>query len=217
MNINGIQIEEHGSGYAITLRANIGREEVKEGMTDEVTSNVLAGFTSALVAIERLQGGAQIALVQKEPLAPSSPQPAPVEAVSSAGAARRRGHSGANPAPVVEPPTNSAPSSDQRRRRRSADAETTETASGAAPAQPARRRGRTTETPAQPAAPTSRSDFSDEDLTKAASQTAAVVGAPAVKAIIEEFGVTMVNQIKPEVRAEFIGRLQAERDAAERG
>lgn len=58
-------------------------------------------------------------------------------------------------------------------------------------------------------------DITDEDLTKAASQAAQVIGAPAVMEVLEEFAVSKLGDLQGDQRQEFLDRMQAERDANE--
>ena len=90
-----------------------------------------------------------------------------------------------------------------------------------APAKVKSRRGRKpsgeVEADAKPAETKSRSkkasgDIPDEDLSKAASTAAEDLGAPAVMEVLEEFGVGIINELAGKQRAEFMVRLQEERD-----
>ncbi len=211
MKINGVQVEEHGSGYSVTIRAHVGREEARVGMSDAVTSTILTGMVAGFAAISELELRDTPAPAPAGPTtvpteAPAQPAPAPATRRSRRGEAQQ---AKADPAP--------APAANERRSRRGEvqQAKADPTPAPAASAPIASRRGHSTQVTAQPAVTHSSPDakIADEDLTKAASQAAMVLGAPAVMEIVKEFGVDQVGQLKADVRQEFLDRLKAEREA----
>lgn len=84
MNVNGLQIEEHGAGYALTIRAWIGKEEANNGLSDDVTARFLEGLARLFVAL------APGALANAVPGRPAKSEEAKPEANLSPSAASRR-------------------------------------------------------------------------------------------------------------------------------
>lgn len=95
-------------------------------------------------------------------------------------------------------------------RRRGKKQEEKEPANPTEPVATAGRRSRkTTRRPAAAgtAKSPSKDDVSDEDLTKAASQAAASIGAPAVVDVLDEFEVAEVRDLNQAQRREFVAKL----------
>ena len=200
MKFNGLFIEEHGSGYLVTLRVYVLASEVEPGMTDDVTTFAVETVANTLAAILAYEGGAIPSKVQA-----GNPTEAPVEAPAKPEGRRRRGGGGANISSPAEPAASEGAGRVGRRRR-----------AGAADASPTPAEPATPVKEPEPAAPaTSRrrpagsepAGVSDADLSKAASEAAAVVGAAEVMALLDEFGVSKVNELPQGERREFIGLL----------
>lgn len=129
------------------------------------------------------------------PVQPSEPEPT---------VTRRRRTTTEEAAPATAEPD--APAETTTRRRRAATTETAQPAEEPAPVVVARRR-------AQPAV---SDDITDADLTKAASDAAAVCGPAAVTAILGEFNVKMTGEIESqEDRKEFLELLKTNIEAFE--
>ncbi len=240
MKVNGFQIEEHGSGYALTIRAHVGREEIMPGWMEEVLRPVLSkeGGLNALISPEQTDSG--------------STDSGPAETGDDDGAAdtgrRRRGRRNAVGGTGDVPAGGEAGSPDtadakpagaskgRARRRSQPKAETVEAPAGrvktrrrgkkeekpaanpTGAASAAGRRSKKTKPPGVKAAKTKKSpseEVSDEDLTKSASQAAADIGPPAVMDILDEFGVGEVRDLTQEQRREFVDRLTEARESAD--
>ena len=172
MNINGFQVEEHGSGYAVTIRLNVGSEEN--------LGRCIKEFKNIAVQVLAAQGTSSPDEAETPEL--STPHEAQKAEVVASGR-RRRGVSSREPEKKGADPTSAA------------------AAVGAAG-----RRGRRAST-ASEAPAKSPSKLSDEDLTKAASAAARRVSVVRVSAVLEEFGVSKVNELKGDAREEFLARV----------
>lgn len=241
MKINGFQVEEHGSGYAVTLRLHVGREEALDGMTSSADGVVLGALAAALAATVNIEGvnsydakagekpvpGAETSRVQSKDHDAKAEPPAGGRRVNRGGSKTEDKEPG-------DPTSGSATAAGSKgRRRRASTAKTTSrseegkepegpTPGGALP-QTAKRRQKSETSTAGTAKRTqttkSRSrkkatKITDEDLTKAASQAAAELGAPVVMDLVAEFNVEKVGDLDAKQRVKFKARLAEEREKA---
>lgn len=212
MDINGYQVEEHGSGYAVTLRLWVGKDEVADPMA--FARNFLEGASYATAPAEKE--------TEAEP-APARGRGSRRREVDGGDESRdsqedstpkrgrgRRGTSADTPAPDAgggdgEDPT-AAPAGRRGRRgsQRGASATTSEPSTDAGETAPSTSRGsrRGRSKSSEPSV-----DVTDEDLAKAVSTAAAEVGFEAVMELMEEFGVTRSGDMPAEVREEFLAQL----------
>ena len=183
MNINGFQVEEHGSGYAVTIRLRVGAQELADDWIGKLFARLKAGgdlfddtSEERCVPVAAAEGYRNVGTAVAEAIAShEKPEPEPIST------RRRRGSR--EPEKKDPDPTSPAPVAENlgRRGRRSA----------------------------QPAEKKSPSKLSDEDLTKAASAAARKVGVIKVSAVLEEFGVAKVNELQGDAREEFLSRVQS--------
>ena len=177
MNVNGFQVEEHGSGYAVTLRINVGREEA---LGEHIASEILGRIKAILGSADEPEKGT-----------PREEQETEVVVAAGASSTFRHRRSVGSREPEKK------------------DENPTQTAASSSTASPAGRRGRATQKPA-PAAEVkspSKSKITDEDLTKAASEAARTLGVAKVVKVLDEFGVSKVNQLEGNLRQEFLNKL----------
>lgn len=210
MKVNGMQLEQHGSGFNITLSLWVGAEEE----LGQVAEKILNGFERGISHASDVtgDGDAPVDTTDKGGTAgepdhkPASrrgrkrPGSAPVGGDGDDAAGRDEGSRDTDDAP---------PSGERSRRRGRRQNPSSETAETAAPvkrgrgqpkkeekpedsptesASNAERRSRsrsTTATPAKPGTSPSKGDISDEDISKAATDAASILGAPAVLEILE--------------------------------
>lgn len=231
MKVTGFQVEEHGSGYALTIRVNVGREELADDWVGNLFSRLQAGgdlFGQEEEDHEPTQAsgddeGAAAGVSDSKPASTRGRRRGRRDAVGGASDAPAEGGAESRDAPDVD--AAAAPAGRRGRRSRVASE------AAEAPAKPVRRRGKKQEDKGDaspPSAPTagrrskkkgssaelakaakspSKDDVSDEDLTKAASQAAASIGAPAVMDILDEFGVDEVRSLNQDQRREFVAKL----------
>lgn len=197
MKVNGFQVEEHGSGYALTIRLHVGKDEVVG-----VSVNMLMQAWQDRVAAMELGFGDGGARIKPETIEATQPE------TSAPKTSRRRRISRdtkADAGTKAEDPTLASSAGPSKRRRRSLAAQS-EPASGAK----TRREG-------APAASTTSSAVSspgkititDEDLSKAASEAARRTKSPAkVMALLADMGVAKVNELEGRNRGEFLERAK---------
>lgn len=224
MKINGFQVEEHGEGYSVTIRLHIGREELPETLISE-----------PLDAIIKLLAGDTVAPAEDKPKPRrrSKPEDTPDTKPEDAPAAKTRRRSKkteeAKTAPAEEAKT--APTGRRARRLASgasnaqpkeaekSEVDPTDTPAPSETAKTAGKRSRRAKPSGAKPASTKKSrskkdDVSDEDLTKAASQAAALLGPPAVMDVLDEFAVEEVRDLSQEQRKEFMAKLDDAKEAA---
>ena len=178
MKINGFQVEEHGSGFEITLRLHVGREEGDLG-------SLLAGFISEDLPRVLFFAGAHVSPAPEDRASETRDNAAEAPAPAS----RRRRSAAADPTPPAggtEETTQPAPAA-------------TGDAPAAAPG--SRRRRASAEPVATSAAP---SKITDEDLSKAASMAAVAVKPGKVMSKLAEFNVSKVNELVGDDRQKFL-------------
>lgn len=202
MKLNGLQIEEHGSGFALTLRVHVGREEFRDGMSDDVTDDAVGIFTTVVHST--------IAFSKKTTLVRES---ADEQKLDETGTSENK-----------RPEEPSTPGSRRRQRAKAKGSRETEADPTGAPA--AERKGQRRKKGSSSSASTqkekagassTKSELTDEDLSKAASEAAQSIGAPKVMEILGEFKVEKVNQLKSKQRLEFKQRLDQEVATADDG
>ena len=205
MKVNGFQVEEHSSGYHVTIRIQVGKEETV-WINDFMTRLQVGGdlFNDAPAAdddaLERAKtaakkgGGkgrraAQRDAVEKDDDADEKPK---AEGRRAAGKGGSKGRRGKDPTGTTRKRGNSS-------------------AKGAGGGKGRRSHRAASSTKDQAEDASSPSEVSDEDLTKASSQAAQVIGPPAVITILEEFGVATVGDLEGDQRTEFIERVNEAR------
>jgi|TARA_Y100000310_G_scaffold132889_2_gene131854 hypothetical protein len=254
MKLNGIQIEEHGSGYAVTLRLHVPHVHVND---DEMTSEEVEFFED--LGVRTLTTTASFACERGEVVSRDTeggdprPTDAPPATESSAGTGGRRGRRAAQAAateksaeeePSAEDPTDAPAAGAGRRGRRAQNAAAKSPSEGdptgaAAAGGPRRgrraraaagsdqdgssapdagggetRKGRRASEGKAAASPSSK--VTDEDLTKAASQSAPVIGAEGVMEVLSQFkGATKLNDLKAGQRQKFLDALKQAKKEAE--
>ncbi len=235
MKINGFQVEEHGEGFAVTLRLHVGREELSDTFVSEPIRavvqlmaglpNMMEGVLSPSAEEPKAEAEAKPKVRTRKPRAKTEdapdakPEDAPAP-TSRSSRRRRAGVSNAQPAKPDSPLT-------RRRRAGTKEAEKSELdptstastagrssrkarASGAKPASEAK--AKTTKSPSKKK--DKKDEVSDEDLTKSASQAAALLGPPAVMDILDEFAVDEVRDLSQAQRKEFLAKLDDAKAAA---
>ncbi len=224
MELNGLQFERHGSGYAVTLRMHVG---AKEPMGLWIAGQMAASLN--FEAFEAADPGTDEVQDEAPPIDTKSRRKRSAKASNAAAgtdageeekprgrrqrgksagdtddAAETKGRRRRGPAASTasdESATDEEPKAQTRRRRgKKADAPPT---SEAAPSAGRRARGASASTAKSP----SDDDVSDEDLTRAASNAASKVGAPAVMDVLEEFAAAQVSDLSQEQRPEFLVKL----------
>ena len=185
MNKNSFQVEEHGSGEAVDLPIKLGKEE----LAGQYFQQLLKAMDPADIWRGSYAGKMTTAGVTTHHIGPKEDPLAQEEIEAPSVSVRRRGAGSREPEKKDENPTQAAaPSS---------------------PASPAGRRGRATQKPAPVAEnkSPSKSKITDEDLTKAASEAARTIGVNGVMKVLDEFGVSKVNQLEGGSRQEFLDKL----------
>lgn len=221
MKLNGLQIEEHGSGFSLTIRVHAGREEFNDGMSDRVTEEALGIFTGVVHSVLAFQakrydgsglvGAIEAAVAKDEPADPET-----VENAEEAAARVVQGEIDKAAKAAGEPAGGDvAPATRRRRAKAKAKAEGSRDPKADPTGAPtAERKGRRRKK-APPSnvsvqktdASSTKSDLTDEDLSKVASEAAQSIGAPAVMEILGKFKVEKVNQLKGEQRTKFKASL----------
>lgn len=228
MKVNGFQVEEHGSGYAVTLRLHVGREEALDGMTSSADGVVLGALAAALAAAVQIGGVRSHDAKTKDGVGGASEAQVPGDEHEDAAGngedpkpAGRRARGGRRPA---EPAAAASPGGRRKVNRGGAEAEDKGSVDPTPASAPTARRKSTTSTPRRGKGSASTADRSrskkkgkitDEDLTKAASQAAAELGAPVVMDLVSEFGVEKVGDLSEAQRVKFVARIAEEREKAD--
>lgn len=186
MEINSVAIEEHGSGYLVTARFHVAKNE-KPAIRD-----FLAGFADILKEVtskteepeeekgevnERDQGRVRRSGGRAERVASRRPS-GENDSGGEASVEPRRGRGARSERGSRDETKADAPAGRASSRRR-ANPEEKET-----------------------------SKIKDSDLAKAASEAASVVGPAVVTEVLEEFNVEKVYELAPEVRQEFLDVLK---------
>lgn len=268
--VNGFQVEEHGSGYQLTIRVHVGRDESYGGWVADLLGDL---DVEDLVSRDTKGGGEDVNT--NEPQAASGrgtrnrrnqqtddakrdtssdndnahdEARAPDEGDADSGgeedgksSTRRRSRraeleseAAETTAEVEKPkrgrrkpaedkggenPTESASAAKRKSRSRSTSATTATTAKstrGRAQSADTKKAGKTGAASATKSRSKKKADkITDADLTKASSEAAGVVGAPAILDILDEFAVEKVGDLKDDQRAEFVERMKAEVENAD--
>ncbi len=213
MNVNAVSFEEHGAGYAVTIRMYLSKEEVVgDYRLEKLSFNLLKSHMMETEVSRETADNTEN----------------PTSAPSATAKGRRRGRPAAPAdAKADETADGSAeglkqdqesseeekPASVSRRRRRSKAADPIEKAStGAKSAASVRKRTRKAGAEvAETKSPSEEDEIFDSDLSKAASLAASDMDGDidAVMKVLEEFGVSKVGDIATQdVRREFLNKLQ---------
>lgn len=216
MELNGIQIERHGEGYAVTLRLWMGRREAP----GEDVGEVFAAFEEkAKVAFDGEHVPDEATEVGEEDPTQESEKPA----ASARGRSRRRTSKSTSDtvAPSAESSAEEKPTEGRRRRRRvssreasGGDENPTESSAGTAKSRQRRRTGSasTAESGSATKSPSEKKTYKDADLSRAASEAAVVIGPSGVMEVLQEFEVSKIGELKGDKRAEFVEALEARKE-----
>lgn len=234
MKMNGFQVEEHGSGYAVTLRLQIGKEELEYAKITIDMVRLLGAIGRSFISVaggeevsRDTEPGDEVPPTKAKGRRKSSAKTSNATAETDAGGGeegkpktrRRRGKPAGSSdtasetkgrrrrGPAASTASDETPSDDEKPKGRRRGKKAVENPTDTAPTVGASSRTRRKKTSASLAKSPS-DDVSDEDLTKAASQAASVVGAPAVMDVLEEFGAAQVSDLDQEQRREFLGKLK---------
>lgn len=215
MELNGIQVEQHGSGHAVTVRLWLGEEQA---LTTDDTMRLAAAIVGVRDGLTR-----EVAI--GEPTS-SEPTPPVEDETPKRGRGRRgkaadesrdsqRDNSTDNEA--TEDPT-ARPAGRRGRGRRSSSASVEPAASagdaGEGEKSTSRGRGRRKSTASSGGEQEKSSGdggetVSDEDLAKAVSAATERCGDPSVALeVLTDFGVTRIGKLPQEVRGEFLAQLE---------
>lgn len=235
MHLNGFQVEEHGSGYQLTIRVHIGSDELEDNWVGDLMERV--GGTL------NLDGAGTVAEDKDDDKGDNDRPKGRGRRASTARSKSRNnrerdeasdddGDSEAEETPrrgrrtrKTEKASPEKGVSRRRGRRKTEGEDGEDDPSSDAPRAGSRRtrsrksatasgtkatRGRSRSAKGAKSGSAKASGPSDVDLTKACSDAAEVIGATQIANILDEFGVEKVNELEGETRQEFIDRLNDE-------
>ena len=222
MDINGISVlREHG-GTTVTLTAFFPKQEELDGSEFarliDLVKDGAPSFTGAASPAGAAEGPTRARGRRGAAAADAAPSSATASSSTDAGAApeqgtrRRRGAATEeNPSTTSNTASDAAPSGRRARGSTAAPADAANTGSSASPSNEGGRRSRRA---AEPEAP---KGITDLDLSKAASDAAAIITPAVVTKILEEKGVSRTNDLKGDDRQWFLDELAFEIAEAKKG